>query len=64
MVTDNSCRCDFANTNSRVEAQGEPGAQEVRNDRAWSVYTRVQHKLTGRSDTIEFLYRGSFASSL
>jgi hypothetical protein len=63
MVTDNSCRYGCDNINVRVEAQGEPGAQEVRNDRAWSVYTRVQHKLTGRSDTIE-LYRSSFASSL
>jgi len=30
------------------EAQGEPGAQEVRNERALFVYNRVQHKLTGR----------------
>ena len=30
-----------------VEAQGQPGAQEVRNERALFVYNRVQHKLTG-----------------
>ncbi|RDB15759.1 Serine/threonine-protein kinase tor2, partial [Hypsizygus marmoreus] len=30
------------------EAEEEPGAQEVRNERALFVYNRVQHKLTGR----------------
>lgn len=30
------------------EAEGQPGAQEVRNERALFVYNRVQHKLTGR----------------
>ncbi|KAF8074724.1 phosphatidylinositol 3-kinase [Lyophyllum atratum] len=30
------------------EAEEQPGAQEVRNDRALFVYNRVQHKLTGR----------------
>ncbi|XP_006461830.1 hypothetical protein AGABI2DRAFT_151451 [Agaricus bisporus var. bisporus H97] len=30
------------------EAQGEPGAQEIRNERALFVFHRVQHKLTGR----------------
>ncbi|KXN92422.1 Phosphatidylinositol 3-kinase tor2 [Leucoagaricus sp. SymC.cos] len=30
------------------EAQDEPGAQEVRNERALFVFNRVQHKLTGR----------------
>ncbi|KAG6845015.1 hypothetical protein H0H87_001536 [Tephrocybe sp. NHM501043] len=29
------------------EAEGQPGAQEVRNERALFVYNRVQHKLTG-----------------
>lgn len=32
-----------------AEAQGEPGAQEVRNERALFVFNRVQHKLTGTS---------------
>jgi FKBP12-rapamycin complex-associated protein len=31
-----------------IEGQGEPGAQEVRNERALFVYNRVQHKLTGQ----------------
>ncbi|KAG2011794.1 atypical/PIKK/FRAP protein kinase [Coprinopsis cinerea AmutBmut pab1-1] len=30
------------------ETEEEPGAQEVRNERALFVYNRVQHKLTGR----------------
>jgi FKBP12-rapamycin complex-associated protein len=30
-----------------VEAQGEPGVQETRNERALFVFHRVQHKLTG-----------------
>lgn len=30
------------------ELQAKPGAYEVRNERALSVYNRVQHKLTGR----------------
>lgn len=30
-----------------VETQGEPGAQEIRNERALFVFHRVQHKLTG-----------------
>lgn len=30
------------------EAGGEPGAREVRNERALFVYNRVQNKLTGR----------------
>ncbi|XP_006461841.1 hypothetical protein AGABI2DRAFT_151460 [Agaricus bisporus var. bisporus H97] len=30
------------------ETQGEPGAQEIRNERALFVFHRVQHKLTGR----------------
>ncbi|KAG5654196.1 hypothetical protein H0H81_006229 [Sphagnurus paluster] len=30
------------------EAEEQPGAQEVRNERALFVYNRVQHKLTGR----------------
>ncbi|KAG5650773.1 hypothetical protein H0H81_011098 [Sphagnurus paluster] len=30
------------------EAEEQPGVQEVRNQRALSVYNRVQHKLTGR----------------
>jgi FKBP12-rapamycin complex-associated protein len=32
-----------------VETQGEPGAQEIRNERALFVFHRVQHKLTGPS---------------
>lgn len=30
-----------------IESRGEPGAQEVRNERALFVSNRVQHKLTG-----------------
>lgn len=29
--------------------EGQPGAQEVRNDRALAVYNRVQNKITGVS---------------
>jgi FKBP12-rapamycin complex-associated protein len=32
-----------------AETQGEPGAQEIRNERALFVFHRVQHKLTGLS---------------
>lgn len=38
-----------------LEAEGQPGAQEVRNERALFVYNRVQHKLTG-----EFVEAGSY----
>ena len=31
----------------KPETENQPGAQEVRNERALSVYSRVQHKLTG-----------------
>lgn len=31
-----------------LEAEEQPGAQEVRNERALFVYNRVQHKLTGK----------------
>lgn len=31
-----------------AETEHQPGAQEVRNERALSVYNRVQHKLTGK----------------
>jgi len=37
------------------EAQGQPGAQEVRNERALFVYNRVQHKLTGQSSQSHYL---------
>lgn len=33
---------------SLLEAEGQFGAQEVRNERALAVYNRVQNKLTGR----------------
>jgi len=38
----------FKHTLYFAEAERQPGAQEVRNERALFVYNRVQNKLTGR----------------
>jgi hypothetical protein len=38
-----------------TETEGQLGAQEVRNERALFVYSRVQHKLTGKLSTIVYL---------
>jgi len=43
----------------KTETGNQPGAQEVRNERALSVYSRVQNKLTG-----EFSYTLSARISL
>ena len=39
--------CIFTITLHLPETEGQPGVQEVRNERALFVYNRVQHKLTG-----------------
>ncbi|KAG6841465.1 hypothetical protein C0991_010890 [Blastosporella zonata] len=38
---------DLRSCHTTAEAEDQPGAQEVRNERALFVYNRVQHKLTG-----------------
>jgi FKBP12-rapamycin complex-associated protein len=43
------------NVSQSTEAQGELGAQEVRNEKALFVFNRVQHKLTGMARTKLFV---------